>query len=172
MRAEAHELAVRLAELTLPGGCRARLSGVTRRRLRWPPMPPTPHEALHFGAAVAWGRYAGNEAIRLYRAAAEAARRAGDPRRAARELAAAAELIIHAPGIMSEPTPPGEEQALLAEARALAVGDAYVEAAVLKVTAYLGGDDATRRRSSSPNAPSSWPGGSATPAWRAPPSTS
>ena len=33
-------------------------------------------------AAVAWGRHAGNEAIRLYRASAEAARAAGDPRAA------------------------------------------------------------------------------------------
>ncbi len=97
--------------------------------------PAEAAEALHLGAAVAWGRHAGNEAIRLYRAAAEAARRAGDPRRAAVELASAAELITYAPGIMSELAPPGEEQALLAEARALAGGDAHVEAAVLTVTA-------------------------------------
>ena len=64
--------------------------------------PAEAAQALHLGAAVAWGRHAGNEAIRLYRAAAEAARRAGDPRRAAVELATAAEVITNAPGIMSE----------------------------------------------------------------------
>jgi hypothetical protein len=91
-------------------------------------------EALHLGAAVAWGRYAGNEAIRLYRAAARAARRGGDPRRAALELASAAEVITNAPGILSEPPPAGEERALLGEARALAGGDVHIEAAVLTVT--------------------------------------
>ena len=91
-------------------------------------------QALHLGAAVAWGRHAGNEAIRLYRAAAEAARRAGDPRRAALELTNAAELITNAPGIMSELPSPGAERALLGEARALAAGDVNVEAAVLTIT--------------------------------------
>ena len=96
--------------------------------------PAEAAEALHLAAAVAWGRHAGNEAMRLFRAAAEAARRAGDPRRAALELASAAELITNAPGIMSELAPPGEERALLAEARVLAAGDVHVEAAVLTVT--------------------------------------
>ena len=100
--------------------------------------PAEAAQALHLGAAVAWGRHAGNEAIRLYRAAAEAARRAGDPRRAAVELATAAEVITNAPGVMSELLPPGEEWALLAEARVLAGGDPQVEAAVLTVTTVGG----------------------------------
>jgi hypothetical protein len=98
--------------------------------------PADAAHALHLAAAVAWGRAAGNEAIRLYRAAAEAARRAGDRRRAAVELATAAELILYAPGVMSEPAPPGDQQALLDEAWTLGFGDAHVEAALLNVIGF------------------------------------
>ena len=131
---EAHELAVRLAELTY---ARGKLSEAQERYEEAAALASDPAEAaqaLHLGAAVAWGRHAGNEAIRLYRAAADAARRAGDPRRAAVELATAAEVITNAPGVMSELLPPGEEWALLGEARVLAGGDPQVEAAVLTVT--------------------------------------
>ena len=133
-RAEAHQLAVRLAELTY---ARGKLNEAQERYEEAAALASDPAEAaqaLHLGAAVAWGRHAGNEAIRLYRAAAEAARRAGDPRRAAVELATAAEVITNAPGVMSELLPPGEEWALLGEARVLAGGDPQVEAAVLTVT--------------------------------------
>jgi hypothetical protein len=100
--------------------------------------------ALDLAAAVAWGRHAGNEAIRLLRAAAEAFR-AREPRRAALELARAAELITNAPGIMSELAPPGEARAMLAEGRALAVGDPRFEAAVLTVTTVADEFDPTYR---------------------------
>jgi hypothetical protein len=96
--------------------------------------PAEAAQALHLSAAVAWGRHAGNEAMRLYRAAADAADRAGDPRQAALELASAAQLVTNATGIMSELPPPGEERVLLGEALALAAGDMHVEAAVLTVT--------------------------------------
>jgi hypothetical protein len=91
---------------------------------------------LHLAAATAWGRAAGNEGVRLYRAAAEEARRAGDRRRAAVELATAAELTVYAPGIMAELASPEERQALLDEAWLLAFGDAYVEAALLNVIGF------------------------------------
>ena len=77
---------MRLAELTY---ARGKLSEAQERYEEAAALAADPAEAaqaLHLGAAVAWGRHAGNEAIRLYRAAAEAARRAGDPRRAALEL--------------------------------------------------------------------------------------
>jgi hypothetical protein len=140
-RADAHELAVRLAALTF---ARGKASEAQERYEQAATLADDAHEAaraLHLGAVVAWGRHAGNDAIRLYRAASDAARQGGHARRAAQELVSAADVIVHAPGILSEPTPPGEEHALLAEARSLAGGDAYVEAAVLTVTAYLGGDD-------------------------------
>ena len=128
------QLAVRLARLTYARGRPSEAQERYEEAAALTADPTEAAQALHLAAAVAWGRHAGNEAIRLYRAAAEAARRAGDPRRAALELASAAELITNAPGIMSELPPPGEEQALLGEARALAAGDVHVEAAVLTVT--------------------------------------
>ena len=133
-RAEAHRLAVRLAELTY---ARGRPSEAQERYAEAAALAGGPAEAaasLHLAAAVAWGRHDGDEAIRLFRATAEAARAAGDPARAALELIAAAELVTNAPGIMSELRPPEEAQALLVEALALAAGDVHVEAAVLTVT--------------------------------------
>ena len=137
LHVEAYELAVRLAELTYGRG---KLSEAQERYEEAAALASDPAEAaqaLHLGAAVAWGRHAGNEAIRLYRAAADAARRAGDPRRAAVELATAAEVITNAPGVMSELLPPGEEWALLGEARVLAGGDPQVEAAMLTVPSVV-----------------------------------
>jgi tetratricopeptide (TPR) repeat protein len=139
LRAEAHRLAVRLARLSFVRG----LSDEAQRRFEEAAKVAADDaeaaEALHKAATVAWSRLAGNEATRLYRAAAEAAGRGGDPRRAAIELATAAELVNRAPGTMSSLPAPGEQQALLAEARALAFGDAGVEATVLTVVAR--GDD-------------------------------
>jgi hypothetical protein len=133
LRVEAHELAVRLAELTFRRGMPSEAQRRYEEAATLAADPADAARALHHGAAVAWGRAAGNEAVRLYRAAAEAARRAGDRRRAAVELATAAELVAHAPGVMSELAPPGEQQALLDEAWTLAFGDAHVEAAMLNV---------------------------------------
>ena len=135
-RADAHELAVRLAELTFARGMP---SEAQRRYEEAAALAADPAEAaqdLHLAAAVAWGRAVGNEAVRLYRASAEAALRAGDRRRAAVELATAAELILYAPGVMSELAPPGEQQALLDEAWTLAFGDPHVEAAMLNVIGF------------------------------------
>jgi predicted ATPase len=137
-RADAQDLAVRLARLTYARGTPSQAQDRYEEAAALAANPADAAEALHLGAVVAWGRHAGNEAIRLYRAAAEAAGRAGDPGRAALELVNAAEILAYAPGILSEPTPPGEEHALLAEARALGGGDAHVEAAVLAVTAVQG----------------------------------
>ncbi len=133
-RADAHDLALSLARLAYARGLPSESQETYEEAAALAADPAGAAEALHLGAAVAWGRYAGNEAIRLYRAAADAARRGGDPRRAALELASAAEVITAAPGILSEPPPAGEERALLEEARALAGGDVHVEAALLTVT--------------------------------------
>ena len=133
-RAEAHRLAVRMAELTY---ARGRLSEAQERYEEAAALADDPAEvveALHLAAAVAWGRHDGDEAIRLFLRAAEAAREAGEPARAALELTSAAELITNAPGIMSQIRPHAEAQALLAEALTLAAGDVHVDAAVLTVT--------------------------------------
>jgi predicted ATPase len=133
-RDEARRLAVRVAELSY---ARGRLSEAQERYEEAAALADTPAEvaeAHHLAAAVAWGRHDGEEAIRLFRRAAEAAREAGDPARAALELTSAAELVTNAPGIMSKVRSPEEAQALLGEARTLAAGDVHVEAAVLTVT--------------------------------------
>jgi predicted ATPase/DNA-binding winged helix-turn-helix (wHTH) protein len=135
LRVDAHQLAVRLAELTFATGMPSEAQRRYEEAATLADDPADAAHALHLGASVAWGRAAGNEALRLYRAAAEAALRAGDRRRAAVELATAAELL-YAIGVMSELAPPGEQQALLDEAWTLGFGDAHVEAAMLRVIGF------------------------------------
>jgi predicted ATPase/DNA-binding CsgD family transcriptional regulator len=81
---DAHELAVRLAELTFAAGMPSEAQRRYEEAAALAVDPADAARAFHHGAAVAWGRAAGNEAVRLYRASAEAARRAGDRRRRAR----------------------------------------------------------------------------------------
>jgi predicted ATPase/DNA-binding CsgD family transcriptional regulator len=134
LRADAHDLAVRLAGLTYARGKANEAQQRFEEAAALASGPADEAQQLHLAAAVAWGRHAGNEAMRLYRAAADAANRAGDQRRAALELTIAATLVTNAPGIMSELAPPGQERVLLGEARALAAGDVHLEAALLTVT--------------------------------------
>ncbi|WP_432477133.1 ATP-binding protein [Nocardioides sp. GXQ0305] len=134
LRADAHRLAVRVAELSY---ARGRLSETQERYEQAAALaggPAEAAEALHLAAAVAWGRHDGEHAVGFFRAAADAAREAGDDARAALELVSVAELFTNAPGIMSTLPAPGEAQALLGEALTLAAGDVHVEAAVLTVT--------------------------------------
>ena len=137
LRVDALQLALRLAELCFARGLPSEAQRRFEEAAALAADPAEAAHALHLGAAVAWGRHAGNEAIRLYRASAEAARRAGDRRRAAVEFATAAELIGCAPGTLAELVPPGEARALLAEAEALAGGDLRVQAAVILVSAFV-----------------------------------
>jgi predicted ATPase len=140
-RAEAHKLAVHLARCTLDRGMPSEAQGRYEEAASLTADAAGEADALHRAATVAWGRAAGNEAIRLYRAAAEAARRAGDRSATAVNLVAAAELLNRSPGLLSELPPLGEEANLLAEATALAFGDARVEAAVLTVVSLGDGAD-------------------------------
>jgi predicted ATPase/DNA-binding winged helix-turn-helix (wHTH) protein len=132
-RADAHELAMRLAQLTFARGLPSEAQRRFEEAAGLAANPSEAARALYLAAAVAWARIAGNEALRLYRAAADAARLAGDRHGAAVALVNAAELINRAPGVMAELTPPGAEQALLDEAWPLGFGDPHVEAAVLAV---------------------------------------
>jgi predicted ATPase len=133
-RDEAHWLAGSLAQLVYARGGLSEAQERYEEAARLASDPAGAAHALHLAAAVAWGRHAGNDALRLYRASAEAATRAGRPVRAALELAKAAQLITNAPGIMSELPDRDQLHALLGRARALAVGDVHLEAAVLTVT--------------------------------------
>ncbi len=74
---------------------------------------------LQLAAGAAASRHGGNDALRLWRAAADAAVD-GDPATAAYALAQAALLANRLPGIIPERPPPGTAAELLAEARRLA----------------------------------------------------
>jgi predicted ATPase/DNA-binding CsgD family transcriptional regulator len=93
---------------------------------------------LRLAAGAAASRFVGDEALRLYRAAADAALPAGDRAGAARDLATMAMYINRAPGILATPHPRAEADALLAEAAALSDGSPLVRAAL--AVADWGGD--------------------------------
>jgi hypothetical protein len=81
-------------------------------------------------------RHAGEPGLRLLRAAADVWVRAGQPARAARDLAKAAELPTRMPGILGELPPEDTIDELLAQARPLAGGDVAAQAQVLIAEAF------------------------------------
>ena len=95
-------------------------------------------QALHLAAGAASARHFGDDALRLHRAAADAALRAGDKVSAARDLAQAAEFINRAFGLIADMPPAGAVDALLTEARALAGGDLAAEARIRTAEAFAG----------------------------------
>ena len=137
-RAEAHRLAIMLADLSFTRG----MPGETQRRYEQAAAQAADDSAaaaaLHRAAGAAESRHFGNHALRLHRAAADAAIRAGDRAAAAVDLARAAELILRGPGLMATPSPVGEVDALLAQAWALAAGDPAAEARTLTAEAFNG----------------------------------
>jgi predicted ATPase/DNA-binding CsgD family transcriptional regulator len=135
-RDEACELAVGLAELTSARG----MSNESQRRYEQAADLADDDAAglLSVAAEVALSRLAGDEALRLFRAAAAAARRAGDQRGAALALTRAAELLDRSPGLLSELPDEALIVDLLDEARTLDGEDAHVEAAILTVEAGSG----------------------------------
>jgi predicted ATPase/DNA-binding CsgD family transcriptional regulator len=131
-RAEACELAIGLAELTSARG----MSNEAQHRYEQAADLAAGEDAaslLRLAAEVALSRLAGDEAFRLFRAAA--ARRAGDQRGAALDLTRAAELLDRSPGLLAEWPHEAMILGLLDEARALDGEDAHVEAAILMVEA-------------------------------------
>jgi predicted ATPase/DNA-binding CsgD family transcriptional regulator len=91
---------------------------------------------LSNAAGAAEARHFGSESLRLRQAAAGAAVLAGDRISAARELARSAELINRGPGILASQPPPGEVDALLAEASALGDSDPGAKARILTARAF------------------------------------
>jgi predicted ATPase/DNA-binding CsgD family transcriptional regulator len=85
---------------------------------------------LRLAAGSAASRFVGDEALRLFRMAADAAVPAGDRAGAALDLATMAMYINRAPGIMASPHSRAEADVLLAEARSLSDGTALARAAL------------------------------------------
>ena len=136
-RAEARELAVGLAELTSARG----MSNESQRRYEQAADLAADDDAaglLRLAAEVALSRLAGDEALRLFRAAAAVGRRAGDQHGAALDLTRAAELLDRSPGLLADVPDEAMILDLLDEARTLDGEDAHVEAAILTVEAGSG----------------------------------
>ena len=137
-RSAAYRLAIMLADETFARG----FPGESQRRYEQAAALAADlggaAAAMDHAAGAAESRHFGNEAMRLHRAAADAALRAGDPARAARQLARAAELIHRGPGMMVTPPDPGEADELLGRAWELGAGDDAAAARVFTVGAYRG----------------------------------
>jgi predicted ATPase len=134
-RAEAHELARGLAELTHLRGLAEESQRRYEQAAGLAPDDVTAARLLRAGADVALARLEGDDALRLFRAAADAELRSGDRRAAALDLARAAELLDRAPGLLAAPPDMTLAADLLDEAERLAGDDPHVEAAILTVEA-------------------------------------
>jgi len=136
-RAQAADLAGGLAGLLF---LRGRPAQAQRRYEQAADFAATQTErvaSLRLAAGTAASRFAGDEALRLYRLAADAAMAIGDRGGAARDLATMAMYLNRAPGIMSAPHTDAEADELVAEATALSDGSPPIQAA-LAVTRWGG----------------------------------
>ncbi len=118
-RAAAAELAAELAGLLF---VRGRPAQAQRRYEQAAELAPAGAERaayLRLAAGSAASRFVGDEALRLFRLAADAAGAAGDRAGAARDLATMATYVNRAPGIMATLHSRAEADALIAEARSL-----------------------------------------------------
>jgi predicted ATPase/DNA-binding CsgD family transcriptional regulator len=135
---EAYRLAVCLAELSFVRGMPGESQHRYEQAADLSETDGAAAAALCCAAGAAAARNVGNDALRLYRAAADAALRAGDRAAAARNLAQAAEFINRCPGSIADLPPAEEVDALLAEARALAGADLSAEARIRTAEAFAG----------------------------------
>ncbi|MDP9219967.1 MAG: ATPase, partial [Actinomycetota bacterium] len=86
---------------------------------------------LRLAAGSAASRFVGDDALRLFRMAADAAVSVGDRAGAARDLTTMAMYINRAPGIMATRHPRAEADVLVAEARALSDDSPLAQAALM-----------------------------------------
>ena len=139
-RPQAHRLAVMLADLCFVRGLLAESQQRYEQAAELAPDDSAAAAALRDAAGAAETRHFGTEAMRLRRAAADAALRAGDRAGAAADLARSAELINRGPGLMATAAPRGAVEALIAEARSLAGDDPVAEARILVAEAFNGAE--------------------------------
>ncbi len=139
-RAAAHALAAALADLAFARN----LVGESQQRYEQAAGlgddPAAAVVALRSAAGVAALRMRGDDTYRLFRAAADVARRAGDTASAARHLAAAATAFYRMSGVFARLPLPGEAGALLATARELAGDDPAANATVALAECGVLGD--------------------------------
>ena len=135
-RAQAAELAAELAGLLF---LRGRPAQAQRRYEQGAELATTATERaalLRQAAGAAASRFAGDDALRLLRMAADAALTAGDRAGAARDLATMAMYINRAPGIMASQHSQAEADALVAEVRDLSDDSPLIRAATAVATAW------------------------------------
>jgi predicted ATPase/DNA-binding CsgD family transcriptional regulator len=129
-RADAYRLALSMAELTFTRN----LIGEAQQRYEQAAAltgdPAAAAAALRHAAGVAGCRMLGDDMFRLYRAAGEAACRAGDTAGAAHDLATAATTAYRSSGAFARLPSKDDATALLAAARELAGDDPAAWAAV------------------------------------------
>ena len=128
---EARDLALSLADLAFSRN----LAGEAQRRYEQAAAlagdPAAAATALRCAAHVAACRMRGDDAYRLWQAAADAAQRAGDTAAAGRDLATATTTYFRMSGVFARLPPPAEATALLTRARELAGDDLAGQAAVV-----------------------------------------
>ena len=136
-RAQASALAAELAGLLF---LRGRQAQAQRRFEQAAELAATATERttqLRLAAGAAASRFVGDDALRLFRMAADASASAGDRAGAVRDLATMAMYINRAPGILATPHPRAEADALVAEARALSDGSPLAQAAIAVAAAWV-----------------------------------
>ncbi len=138
-RADAHRLASAMAELAFARNLLGEAQQRFEQAAGLADASAAP-EALRQAAAVAGCRSLDGDMFRLLRAAAEAARRAGDTAGAGRDLAFAATVAYRFSSSFAQTPPVDEVTAMLAEARKLAGGAPAAEAAVALAEAAVVAD--------------------------------
>jgi predicted ATPase/DNA-binding CsgD family transcriptional regulator len=138
-----YTLAIRLAELSFLRGIPSEAVRRYQQAAAFVADPEDPVEAakaaaaLRDGAYAALGRHAGDDALRLLEASAQAAVRAGAPGDAARDLAKAAEMLCRGAGIFATLPPPERVDELVAQARELAGDQPDAVPQLLTAEAFL-----------------------------------
>jgi predicted ATPase/DNA-binding CsgD family transcriptional regulator len=145
-RAQAAALTGDLAGLLF---ARGRPMEAQRRYEQAADLAPTAAEQadyLRLAAGAAASRFVGDDALRLFRMAADTAVTIGDRPGAARDLATMAMYIGRTPGILAERHLWAEAATLLAEARAASDGSPRAEAAIAVATELGGPPDLDQAR--------------------------